>query len=231
MKTQYSNGLVVYNESDLLMRRFLFDTITLQFEKIVKGMNKSFSFFQIESSCLIPNELINSEYTEDKYFKVDEEYSLKPETTPASYDYAKSVFSDGEGLPPICVYQMSKSFRREDDKTSRHMRLKEFYQLEFQCIYSANTKDDYHTRVCDAVLEMFTRLFPERKIQKIPSDRIPHYSESTIDIEIWDEDRWMEVCSMSLRNDFPITYIQSMGHKEMKVVEVAIGMDRLLYLK
>ena len=92
MKTQYSNGLVVYNESDLLMRRFLFDTITFQFQKIVKGMNKSFSFLQIESPCLIPNELINSEYTEDRYFKVDEEFSLKPETTPASYDYARSAF-------------------------------------------------------------------------------------------------------------------------------------------
>jgi len=221
MKTQYTNGLVVYDRKDLLNRRYFFDYISSQMEEKIKQMNKSFKFFQIESSSLIPNELINSEYTEDKYFKIDKEFSLKPETTPASYDYAKEVFT-GEALPPICVYQLSKSFRREDDKTHRHMRLKEFYQLEFQCIYSATTADDYHSKMVESTKEILSYLFPERKLQVIPSDRIPHYSESTIDIEMWDEDRWMEVCSISLRNDFPIVNIQSMGRKEMKVVEIAI---------
>lgn len=196
----------------------------------VRKINK-FDFHEIESPCLIPTELINKEYQKDQFFYIDEEVSLKPETTPASYNYAQEIMGLGESRPPLCVYQMSKSFRREDDKTFRHCRFKEFYQLEFQFIYSESTADDYYAKIQDVALGILTKLFPERKIQKIQSDRLPVYSKSTNDIEMWDEDRWMEVCSMSLRNDFPDTYIQGWGTKKMLVTEIAIGMDRLLYLK
>jgi len=183
-------------------------------EEKIKQMNKSFKFFQIESSSLIPNELINSEYTEDKYFKIDKEFSLKPETTPASYDYAKEVFT-GEALPPICVYQLSKSFRREDDKTHRHMRLKEFYQLEFQIIYSPNTATDYSINIYPDVLKAVSDMIGECKIEE--SVRLPDYSEQTTDIICVKSD--MEVCSISKRKDL----------EGYKVIEIAIGTDRCIY--
>ncbi len=34
------------------------------------------------------------------------------------------------------------------------------------------------------------------------SDRLPDYSLKTIDIEVFNNDKWMEICSVSLRKDF-----------------------------
>jgi glycyl-tRNA synthetase (class II) len=52
---------------------------------------------------------------------------------------------------PIVVWQHGKSFRNEQDKTASNMRLKEFYQLEFQIIFSNTTQNDYHLLVVDIV--------------------------------------------------------------------------------
>jgi len=49
------------------------------------------------------------------------------------------------------------------------------------------------------------------------SDRLPDYSEETIDVVCVKND--MEVCSMSKRKDL----------EGFKVIEVAIGTDRLIY--
>ncbi|ARQ10409.1 hypothetical protein NXC12_CH02392 [Rhizobium etli] len=40
----------------------------------------------------------------------------------------------------------------------------------------------------------------------VPSDRLPAYSEVTMDIEVDNGDNWMEVCSVSRRTDFPQRY-------------------------
>ena len=42
----------------------------------------------------------------------------------------------------------------------------------------------------------------------------------TIDIEVFNGDKWMEICSVSKRNDFD---------EENTVLEIAFGLDRLLY--
>jgi glycyl-tRNA synthetase (class II) len=71
-----------------------------------------------------------------------------------SYEYAK-VLLNPHNKPkyqmPLVVRQHGKSFRREQDKTLENMRLKEFYQLEFQIIYSMSTDFDYHTDVVNIV--------------------------------------------------------------------------------
>lgn len=123
----------------------------------------------------------------------------------------------------MVVRQHGKSFRNEQDKVSKNMRLKEFYQLEFQIIYSSATANDYHTLIVEIVRDTLSRYFA---VQTVPSDRLPDYSEKTTDIEIIDNK--MEICSISQRKDF--FTITPQGQKEYhKVVEVAIGTDRLLY--
>ena len=70
--------------------------------------------------------------------------ALRPETTPGSYAYAQHLLNTHSGYkPPLCVWQAGKSFRREQDQVTKNMRLKEFWQQEFQCIYSSDTLNDW----------------------------------------------------------------------------------------
>jgi glycyl-tRNA synthetase len=134
--------------------------------------------------------------------------------------------------PPICVWQAGKSFRREAEQPTKHMRLKEFYQQEFQCIYTADTKNDYHTAVLEPVRKMIAQAIPF-PTRIVASDRLPAYSQITMDVEVWNNDKWMEVCSISRRTDFPdkARFVTKNGtvEKDILVVEIAIGLDRCVY--
>jgi translation elongation factor EF-1beta len=55
-------------------------------------------------------------------------------------------------------------------------------------------------------------------VKVVNSDRLPSYSESTLDIEI----DGMEVASISYRNDYV--------SKKIKALEIAFGLDRLVEL-
>ena len=134
--------------------------------------------------------------------------------------------------PPFVVWQVGKSFRREADQVTKNMRLKEFYQQEFQCIYTAETMNDYHAAVLEPVKKMIGEMInlPTRIVK---SDRLPSYSEVTMDVEADNGDKWMEICSVSRRNDFPqkakFTTKKGVVEKELKVLEIAIGLDRCIY--
>lgn len=143
---------------------------------------------------------------------------LRPETTMGSYVYAKHLLNphnDTKVKPPIVVYQHGKSFRREQDQPTKFMRLKEFYQLEFQIIYSANTFNDYSVLLIPAVCSMISNMIGPCHVED--SDRIPSYAEWTKDV-ICDKSG-MEVCSISKRKDY----------EGMNVLEIAIGTDRVVY--
>lgn len=113
------------------------------------------------------------------------------------------------------------------------MRLKEFWQLEFQCAYTSDTANDYHGGCLEPVRRMIgamTRL-PTRVV---PSDRLPAYSQVTMDVEVDNGDKWMELASISRRKDFPQTVrVGSKGGEEREVdilvLEVAIGLDRCVH--
>jgi glycyl-tRNA synthetase len=134
--------------------------------------------------------------------------------------------------PPFCVWQTGKSFRREQDQVTKNMRLKEFYQQEFQCIYTAETLNDYQHIILEPVQKCIQNLIslPTRIVD---SDRLPSYSLKTLDVEVDNGDKWMEVCSISKRTDFPqkATFQTKKGavEKDLLVLEVAIGLDRLVY--
>jgi glycyl-tRNA synthetase len=54
-----------------------------------------------------------------------------------------------------------------------------------------------------------------------------------MDIEVDNGDKWMELCSISKRTDFPqkvkFNTRNGSNEKEMLVLEIAIGLDRCVY--
>jgi len=249
-----TNGLIFWNEKEIKYRNYIKQIFTDEIEAILRSENRAWHFFEIEAPVLIPRELVNPNYTNDDiwvqetkelwmqdenkplgHVKLDTgncELVLRPETTPTSYAYACHMLNSNQILPPFCIHQTGKSFRREQDQVSKNMRLKEFYQQEFQCIYSADTLNDYQEKVLEPIRAMFQKVIgkPARIVE---SDRLPSYSLRTMDIEIDNGDKWMEIASISKRTDFPqkIKFNTKTGsvEKDMLVLEIAIGLDRCIY--
>lgn len=218
METLYEkNGLIFWTEEEIKLRRIFEEHFTTAIINSLRSQNSAFQMVQIEAPLLTPNELINPNYSVDDVYSLGD-LTLRPETTMGSYAFARHILSgyyQTKFRPPIIVWQHGKSFRREQDQPSKFMRLKEFYQLEFQIIYGATTKNDYAVLTIPAVQKAISELIGPCRQEK--SDRLPDYSEETMDIVC--EATNMEVCSISKRKDF----------EPYKVLEVAIGTDRCIY--
>jgi glycyl-tRNA synthetase len=230
-----TNGLIFWTKQEIKYRNFIRQTFTDEIEAMLRSENRAWHFFEIEAPLLIPRELINPNYTnEDIWVQENNEEALvlRPETTPSSYAYACHMLNSNMILPPFCIHQTGKSFRREQDQVSKNMRLKEFYQQEFQCIYAADTLNDYQEKVLEPLRAMFEKIIG-KTARIVESDRLPSYSLRTMDIEIDNGDKWMEICSISKRTDFPqkVKFQTKSGsiEKEMLVLEIAIGLDRCVY--
>lgn len=219
MKTIDNNSLVYWNEREIKLRNQIAEDIILQMHNSAREINKQWTFHRIEAPVLIDRSLIHPNYNETDYYTVDEELALRPETTATSYLYAVDHLkhhSNKKALP-FCVVQLGLSFRKEQDKTLKHMRLKSFYQLEFQFLCATDSKADYVTYFRNAAEEAISDWYPI--IKREPSDRLPCYSNSTEDL-ITVDDNPMELASMSDRTDFPDSNIRN--------IEIAIGIDRLI---
>lgn len=223
MKPLNENGFVYYTENDIYYREYLINTISTQLRYELENINQAFNMIRCETSLLINKNFVDNEYFDEKdYIYSFGDMCLRPETTKGSYEFAKTIMNPHNAIsfkPPICVWQVGKSFRNEQDKTYKNMRLKEFYQLEFQIFYSKNTKSDYPEMLYDKVKNILQKELKKELILE-ESDRLPKYSTKTIDVV--SKDNNMELCSMSSRIDFD---------EDIKVFEVAIGIDRMLYNK
>lgn len=224
MKKIYKdNGLPFYESSDIIARQYLVNTISTKIIELLLTFNRSWVIKRIEAPTMIPNNLVSQEYTNDDIY-ITQDFTLKPETTNTSYAYAEHLILHQELSPPFCIWQASKSYRRENDQVSANMRFKEFYQMEFQCIVSEGTKMDYQeltpqlSQCIQSILAQETRI--------VDSDRLPSYSMKTIDIEVKTPHKWLEVCSVSKRNDVPFTW----QDKRLLNYEFAFGLDRLTNL-
>jgi len=142
------NGLVFWTEEGIYLRKHFETSLKMEITKALLSMNPAWAFHQIEAPLLTPMDLINKNYTNADVWvqeNVEDEPKklvLRPETTPGSYKYAQYLLDNYLDKPPMCVWQSGKSFRREQDQVSKNMRLKEFYQMEFQFIYTAETLND-----------------------------------------------------------------------------------------
>ena len=234
-----ANGLVHWTERDIRVRESAISHLAAEVSATLKSINPAWDIRRVEAPVLVPRSLISEAYTDEDVFvqqrlsNHDHDLVLRPETTPSTYVYmAHLLASHAKVRLPLCVWQAGKSFRREQDQATKHVRLKEFWQMEFQCAYAADTANDYHGAVLETVRRMLaavTRL-PTRIV---PSDRLPAYSEITMDVEVDNGDKWMEVASISRRTDFPgpVEVVGKTGKRavEVKVLEIAIGLDRCVY--
>ena len=232
MQSNYNiNGLVTWNEDEIEARNFFLKQITLKVKELLLESNKSWSFARIESPLLTPSELINPNYTDEDVYRVSPTLTLRPETTIGSYEYARKIVEDKINILPMVVYQSGKSFRQEQNQTLKNVRLKEFYQLEFQCLYSEGTLNDYQNLVTEPLAVLVKKLLG-KAVRVVESDRLPSYSKKTMDIEVETPHKWLEVCSISVRNDFttPAKFHTKAGitQKSVEVLEIAFGLDRLV---
>jgi glycyl-tRNA synthetase len=233
------NGLVFWTEREIRLRNRFTEHLAAEVERALLATNPSWRMIRVEAPLLTPRSLISSNYNnediwaQERLNPTDTELVLRPETTPGSYVYARHMLDNHTGVKaPLCIWQSGLSFRREQDQTLKHMRLKQFHQLEFQAIYTVDTLNDYHTALLEPVRHAIAELIalPSRIA---PSDRLPTYSEVTSDVEIDNGDKWMEVASISRRVDFPGTVLlttrKGVLERELRVIEIAIGLDRLVY--
>lgn len=236
MQSAYNiNGLVFWSEREIRLRNQFAEHFAFTLNKILVDTNKAWSMIQIEAPILTPKHLLSKSYADNDIWCQDEELALRPETTPGSYTYATALIESHSSIRlPFCVWQVGKSFRREQNNVLRNVRLKEFYQQEFQCFYAADTKNDYHSVVLASVAKMIKEMIG-KETRIVKSDRLPNYSEITMDIECCIGDRWMELCSISRRTDFEtkakftVKKKNETVEKGVKVLEIAIGLDRCVY--
>lgn len=238
MKKIYNvNSLPFFDKEEIITRKYFKDMLELNVEKILRNENQAWQFIEIEAPILTPVDKINSNYTnEEVWFQEskseDQKLVLRPETTPSSYEYAKMLLDSNQIKTPFVVWQAGKSYRREVDQPSKHCRFKEFYQQEFQCFFTSDTKNDYQEAALVPLKQVVERLLslPTRIVE---SDRLPSYSLKTMDIEVDNGDKWMEVCSISVRKDFDkkarFQNKNKVIEKDLFVLEIAFGLDRLLY--
>ncbi|WP_412065164.1 aminoacyl--tRNA ligase-related protein [Rhizobium sp. SYY.PMSO] len=234
------NSLVHWEERDIRLR----DDLTRFFSDEVRGflrsVNPAWDVRRVEAPALMPRSLVSAAYSnediwvQERLSQADAELVLRPETTPSTYVYMQHLLGNHSRTRlPLCVWQAGKSYRREQDQPSKHVRLKEFWQLEFQCAFTADSGNDYHPAALEPVRRMIASVI-HLPTRIVPSDRLPAYSEVTMDIEVDNGDKWMEVCSISRRTDFPQRY-RSQPRKgppvdhDIAVLEIAIGLDRCVY--
>ena len=137
-----------------------------------------------------------------------------------SYEAAKyylNTHAERKIKLPLVIWQSGKSFRKEIDQPTKFMRLKEFYQLEFQILFSPSTGNDYYPSIVEHTNKYLSSWIVACK--KEASDRLPSYVTETTDIIC--ETNSMEVASISRRTDL----------EGIKNIEVAIGLDRGLYCR
>jgi glycyl-tRNA synthetase len=236
-------GLRFWNEREITARERLTAQIVQEITTGLRGVNQGWAFERVDCPVIMPRSRINPNYTEDDVFALtakmgDQEMVLRAETTDGSYLMAAEILRNTNTKPPLCVWQLGQSFRREtnDGASASRLRFNSFYQLEFQLVYAKSSGADYATILRTALVPLVERM-TGLKARLEPSDRIPSYATETLDIEVYlgldekGEEVWREVASTSRRTDFPhLPNYEEGGKRELTVFEIAFGADRLVAL-
>lgn len=228
-------GLRFWRQNEIRLRNRIKDTLVDSVSSTLLDMNQMWRFEEVDTPVLMPRSF-SCAYDDDDVFVLKDQiaaqdYALRAETTIGSYAVAEHLLKVTKARPPLCIYTMGQSFRQErsDGATAAKLRFNAFYQLEFQCIYAEGTAAPIAQTVREALVPVVQKI-TGLETRLVPSDRLPSYSEETIDIEVlWqsptqDAPEWKEVASTSIRTDFPTITSQ----KPCKVFEVAFGADRMV---
>ena len=213
--------LRIYDERELKRREHAQNILVDMVENGLSNVNKAWNFSRIESSMMMPISDMSSAYTDEDIWKLSSEikepYALRAETTSGTYSSIRALYPNKKQLKlPHCFWQVGKSFRKEPASKASRLRFYEFTQLEFQCLYAEGTLVNYRDRIIDELAETIGWLC-KSEYRIIESDRLPDYSNSTMDIEVKHGAEWREIASISDRTDF-----------ECPNLEIAIGLDRII---
>ncbi|MBB3440726.1 aminoacyl--tRNA ligase-related protein [Rhizobium sp. BK379] len=234
------NSFVHWEEREINMGDHMVRFFSEEVRTFLRSVNPAWDVRRVEAPALTPRALISDAYTnadiwaQEQMTETEAPLVLRPETTPSTYVYMQHILGNHSRTRlPLCVWQAGRSYRREQEQPTKHMRLKEFWQLEFQCAYTADSGNDYHAAALEPVRRMIAALIP-LPTRIVPSDRLPAYSQTTVDVEVDNGDKWMEVCSISRRTDFPERYRTQpkkgpVVEQDVLVLEIAIGLDRCVY--
>lgn len=218
-------GLRFWNENEIQLREMAITKLSSTVRNQLSSINPAWKFVRCEGPILHPRSEISSSYDDTDIFTTNhKDFCLRAETTPSSYAYARSLKSK----LPLCVWQAGISSRREnsDGASASKLRFNCFWQLEFQCIYSIGTLADYRARVIPAIARDISWL-TGLTARIVDSDRLPSYSLSTQDIEVYIPESllykemtpgYREIASCSIRTDYS---------DDTRVAEFAIGLDRI----
>lgn len=234
------NSLVHWEEGEILRREEFIRHFSQEVRVFLRSINPAWDVRRVEAPTLVPRHLISNAYENDDVWvqerltATETELVLRPETTPSTYAYMTHLLETHTGTRlPLCIWQAGRSYRREQEQTTAHMRLKEFWQMEFQAAFTADTGMDYHGACLEPVRKMIASVI-NLPTRIVASDRLPSYSQVTMDVEVDNGFKWMEVCSISRRTDFPRKFVsRSKGgatrEHDVLVLEIAIGLDRCLH--
>lgn len=213
MKTMYSNATVMWDEREIIERECL---VALCRQLILDSwtvMNPAVRMARVETPILTPAVQLAG-HADAGFPMIDSKCGiLRPETTAgciAAFHEMFPMAQQRQKAMPFCVWQVGKSFRDEDNPDTMRaskLRLREFYQIEFELFALASTKADY----LQAGLDSLTHRFGG---DIVVADDLPHYSRRTLDWHI----NGLEVAGCSERTDWP----------EGIIYEISIGLDRLL---
>lgn len=200
---------------------------------------------RIEGPVIMPEAWLSPRYTgrEEEVYDLESPYGsiLRPETTPVTFEYIRQLMRHPSLLQtPFCIWQAGLSFRRELNAPESDVRLKQFYQQEFQIVMERSRVGEI--RIDHRVVELLTHHFCNllgTTTQWIKPTVTPRYADDAIDIEAYDPctNRYVEIVSITIRNDLDVL-IPSMPDPPVPleqlqavVLEIAIGLDRLVHIR
>lgn len=223
MKTIWSNATVRWSEPEIERRDALIREVPALLGAAWRGLNPRVRLERVETPVLTPSEHLQG-HIESGFdllpagkmqasIKNCGPLFLRPETTAGTFEAFRQDWPMQNQWPkvlPLCYWQAGKSFRDEknpDTMRATKLRLREFWQMEFQLFCLPGTKADYIGSALTALVARYGGAVQE-------ATELPHYSTRTVD---WMMDE-LEVAGCSVRTDF----------EGLEVHEVAIGLDRLV---
>lgn len=212
MRALFSNATVAWDEREIEEREALIRTIPALLRSAWNALNPAIAWHRVETPILTPAAELQGHIEQQFELLETSRGYLRPETTAGTIAAFHAMYPQVQQRMkrlPVCVWQVGKSFRDEaKGETMRvgKLRLREFWQMEFQLFTASNTAAKY----IDTAL---AALCARHGGEIIVAADLPHYSRRTLDWEMGG----LEVAGCSERTDWPDGVIH----------EVAIGLDRL----
>jgi glycyl-tRNA synthetase len=193
-----------------------------------------------------------------KVISGNQECALRPETATATFLCYKNLMTYYKKLP-IYVYQIGKAFRNEINPKNSLIRTREFIQAEAQIfisqkdklihpdydfiknfkvntsygiftLHELNLSSQYYTWLLYFAYNIFIKIFDISyiRLRRHNDNEKAFYALDAWDIEInLNNIGWTEICGIHDRGNYDLK--QHNLHNNTHILELAIGLDRLVY--